>query len=242
MKSPAGKQNPGGTKKRAVVLISGGMDSAVCAAMARDEGFEIYALTLDYGQIHSREIQCAKKISRRLNLKKHLVMKVDLRQVGESALLGHGRVPKGRSAKAIGRGIPPTYVPARNTVFLSLALAWAEALSAQAIFIGVNALDFSGYPDCRPDYIRAFKSMAQLATKAGREGKGPIIQTPLLRMTKAEIIRKGMELGVDFSLTHSCYDPGTDGTPCGRCDACILREKGFQEAGLTDPLIKRMRS
>jgi 7-cyano-7-deazaguanine synthase len=239
MKSPARKQKPGRTKKRAVVLLSGGMDSAVCAAMARKDGFELYALTLDYGQVHRREIQCAKKIARGLNLKKHLVLKVDLRQVGRSALLGQGRVPKGRSAKAIGIGIPPTYVPARNTVFLSLALAWAEALCAKAIFIGVNARDFSGYPDCRPDYIQAFEDMARLATKAGRERKGPIIKTPLLRMTKAEIIQKGMKLGMDFSLTLSCYDPGPGGTPCGRCDACILRKKAFREAGLTDPSIKQ---
>jgi 7-cyano-7-deazaguanine synthase len=223
---------------RAVVLLSGGMDSAVTAAVARKEGYDIYALTVDYGQRHRSEIHAAKKIVKHMKVKKHLVFKADLKQFGASALLGQGKVPKNRNEKEIARAIPPTYVPARNTVFLSLAMAWAEAIRAKAIFIGVNAIDFSGYPDCRPDYINAFKNMARLATRAGRQGRGPKIKTPLLNLTKAQIIKKGRRLGVDFALTQSCYDPGPDGTPCKRCDACLLREMGFREAGIEDPLTR----
>ncbi len=237
MKASARKRKQRRIRKRAVVLLSGGMDSAVTAAAARAEGYEIFSLTIDYGQRHRREIRFAGKIARAMKVKEHLLIKVDLKKFGGSALVGKGKVPKGRNEKAIGRGIPPTYVPARNTVFLSLALAWAEAVSADAIFIGVNAVDFSGYPDCRRDFIKAFERTARLATKAGRQGKGPRIKTPLLKLTKAQIVRKGLKLGVDFSLTHTCYDPLPDGRPCGKCDACVLRRKGFRGAGVSDPLM-----
>ncbi len=220
----------------AVVLLSGGLDSATTLAAARAEGFECYALSFDYGQRHAREIESARRVATALGAKEHLVLKLDLRAIGGSALTADVAVPKGRSAEAMASGIPVTYVPARNTIFLSHALAWAEVLGAQDIFIGVNVLDASGYPDCRPEYIEAFERMANLATKAGVEGKSRFkVHAPLITLSKAEIIKLGAGLGVDFALTWSCYEPQTDGRPCGLCDSCLLRKKGFAEAGLTDP-------
>ena len=216
---------------KAVVLLSGGLDSATTLAYAISKGCECHAVTFDYGQRHKIEIKAARKVAKALGAKEHIVIKIDLRSIGGSALTSDTPVPKGRSAKKIGSGIPVTYVPARNTVFLSLALAFAEASGAHDIFIGVNALDYSGYPDCRPEFIRAFERTANLATKAGVEGAKFKIHAPLIKMTKAEIVRLGRKLKVDYSLTHSCYDPAPDGTPCGKCDSCILREKGFREAG-----------
>ncbi len=216
---------------KAVVLLSGGLDSATTLAYAVSKGYECHAVTFDYGQRHRFEIKAARKVAKTLGAKEHLVIKIDLRKFGGSALTSDISVPKGRSAKKIGTGIPVTYVPARNTVFLSLALAFAESRGAHDIFIGVNALDYSGYPDCRPEFIRAFERTANLATKAGVEGAKFKIHAPLIKMTKAEIVKLGRKLGVDYSLTHSCYDPAPDGTPCGKCDSCILREKGFREAG-----------
>ncbi|MBI2132344.1 MAG: 7-cyano-7-deazaguanine synthase QueC [Candidatus Tectomicrobia bacterium] len=210
------------------------MDSAVALAFARAEGFTCHALSFDYGQRHGQEIEAARRVASALGAAAHAVVKVDLRAIGGSALTGDLAVPKDRSH--IGGEIPVTYVPARNTVFLSFALALAEVRGAEDIFIGVNALDYSGYPDCRPEYIAAFERMARLATKAGVEGKPLSIRAPLIGMRKREIIRKGLELGVDFALTHSCYDPGPGGRPCGRCDACLLRRRGFEEAGVPDPL------
>jgi len=222
------KQNP-----RAVVLCSGGVDSTTVMAIARKEGFEIYSLSFRYGQRHEIELTSAERVSRFFSVARHLVLSVDLDKIGGSALTDAIDVPKDRSPRDMEGDIPVTYVPARNTIFLSYALAWAEVLGAFDIFIGVNALDYSGYPDCRPDYIAAFETMANLATKAGVEGTTKIkIHAPLLHMTKAEIIQAGFALGVDYSLTHSCYDPLPDGTPCGRCDSCILRKKGFDEAGI----------
>lgn len=225
--------------KKAVVLVSGGLDSTTCLAIARKQGFELYALTLGYGQRHRAELSAAHNVAKAYHVKKHLQLEVPLTAFGGSALTdARIKVPKGRSPKAMGRGIPPTYVPARNTVFLSLALAWAEVLGAEHIFIGVNALDYSGYPDCRPEFIRAFEKLARLATKKGVEGKWKLkIHTPLIRMTKAQIIRTGLKLGVDYGLTHSCYDPLKNGKPCGRCDSCLLRAKGFREAKRPDPLL-----
>ncbi|MBN2109380.1 MAG: 7-cyano-7-deazaguanine synthase QueC [Deltaproteobacteria bacterium] len=224
------KQNP-----RAVVLCSGGVDSTTVMAMAKKQGFEIYSLSFRYGQRHEIEIAAAERASRFFSVSRHLVLNLDLDKIGGSALTDVIDVPKGRSPKDMEGEIPVTYVPARNTIFLSYALAWAEVLGAADIFIGVNALDYSGYPDCRPDYIAAFESMANLATKAGVEGTKKIkIHAPLLHMTKAEIIKAGFALGVDYSLTHSCYDPLPDGTLCGECDSCILRKKGFDEAGISD--------
>ncbi|MGC2424734.1 MAG: 7-cyano-7-deazaguanine synthase QueC [Nitrospirota bacterium] len=217
--------------KKAVVLLSGGLDSATTLAYAVSKGFECHAITFDYGQRHKVEIKAAKKVAKALGAARHLVIKIDLRKFGGSALTSDTPVPKGRSAKKIGEGIPATYVPARNTVFLSLALALAEAAGAHDIFIGVNALDYSGYPDCRPEFIRAFERTANLGTKAGVEGDKFKIHAPLIKMTKAEIVKLGRKLGVDFEMTHSCYDPSPDGAPCGRCDSCLLREKGFKEAG-----------
>jgi len=217
--------------KKAVVLLSGGLDSATVLAHARSKGYDCYALSFDYGQRHKFELKAAKKVAKVLGAARHEVVKVDMTRFGGSALTSDTPVPKARSAGEIGTGIPVTYVPARNTVFLSLALAWAEALGARDIFIGVNALDYSGYPDCRPEYIRAFQRLADLATKAGVEGDRFKIHAPLIKMTKAEIIRLGRRLGVDYSITHSCYDPAPDGKPCGRCDSCLLRRKGFEEAG-----------
>ncbi|HXG96431.1 MAG TPA: 7-cyano-7-deazaguanine synthase QueC [Gemmatimonadales bacterium] len=213
--------------KRAVVLLSGGLDSATTLAIARREGFDCYALSFRYGQRHAAELDAARRVATSLGAAKHVILDIDLRQFGGSALTGDIPVPKDRE---LDDTIPVTYVPARNTIFLSFALAWAEVLGAQDIFIGVNALDYSGYPDCRPEYIAAFQQLTDLATKAGVEGSRLRIHTPLIRMTKAEIIRKGMELGVDFDLTLSCYDPSPAGKPCGRCDACQLRAKGFAEA------------
>jgi 7-cyano-7-deazaguanine synthase len=218
----------------AVVLLSGGLDSYTAAAMLKADGFRLYALSVRYGQRHVRELDSAHRVAASLGATAHLELAVDLAHVGGSALTGDIAVPKDR---AIDSSIPVTYVPARNTVFLSLALAWAESLGVFDIGIGANALDYSGYPDCRPEYLRAFESMANLATKAGVEGGRFHIHAPLLAMTKAEIVKKGLELGLDYGLTHSCYDPLPDGRPCGRCDSCVLRAKGFAEAGLEDPVV-----
>jgi 7-cyano-7-deazaguanine synthase len=221
---------------RAVCLLSGGLDSSVCLALARSQGFECYALSFDYGQRHRVELESAALVAQSLDVAQHLVVPIDLRVFGGSALTSDIAVPKGRSAAQMAAEIPVTYVPARNTVFLSLALAWAEVLGCSNIFIGVNALDYSGYPDCRPEYIEAFEEMANLATKAGVEGRmGLKIHTPLIRLSKAEIVKLGAHLGLDFSLTHSCYDPDEAGRACGQCDSCVLRRKGFEEAGVKDP-------
>ena len=226
------------SKPKAVVLVSGGLDSATALAVARSQGFELYALSFRYGQRHAYELDCAVRVARAAGVAQHQVLDVNLRAFGGSALTADIAVPKNRPITAMGTGIPPTYVPARNTVFLALALAWAEALGAADIFIGVNALDYSGYPDCRPEFIAAFERLANLATKAGVEGTARFrIHTPLIQLTKAQIIRKGIDLGVDFALTCSCYDPQPDGRPCGACDACELRHKGFAELDLRDPLI-----
>lgn len=224
-------------KRKAVVLVSGGLDSTTCLAIAKKQGYELYALTLFYGQRHQVEVKAARKVAKVYRVKKHLELAVPLTAFGGSALTDKKiKVPKQRSLREMGKGIPPTYVPARNTVFLSLALAWAEAVGAHDIFIGVNALDYSGYPDCRPEFIHAFEKLAKLATKKGVEGNWRLkIHTPLIRMSKAQIVRTGLQLGVDFSLTHSCYDPRPNGRPCGRCDSCLLRAKGFREVGLQDP-------
>ena len=222
--------------KDAVILLSGGLDSATAGLMAKKDGFQLHALTLRYGQRHDRELEAAKKVADFLGAKQ-LIMEFDLRTIGGSALTDQIEVPKGRAFEEISRGIPATYVPARNTIFLSFALAWAERIEAADIFFGANQLDYSGYPDCRDEYIRAFEQMANLATKAGVEGKTRIkIHAPLIRMTKAEIIKAGNALGMDYSLTWSCYDPTYDARACGRCDSCQLRLKGFKEAGLTDPI------
>ncbi len=224
--------------KRAICLLSGGLYSSTCLAIARREGFECYCLSFDYGQRQITELQAAARIAEQLGAKEHRVAKIDLRIFGGSALTSDIDVPKNRATEEMGNGIPVTYVPARNTIFLSFALAYAEVARASAIFIGVNALDYSGYPDCRPEFIEAFQRMANLATKAGVEGTARIeIHTPLLRMTKADIVRKAVELGVDLSLTHTCYDPDASGRACGKCDACLLRRKGFEEAGVPDPLL-----
>jgi 7-cyano-7-deazaguanine synthase len=219
---------------KAVLLLSGGLDSYTAGAIARAEGYELYALTIQYGQVHAREVEAARRVARALGASRHLEMKVPLSAFGGSALVGDGEIPKDRPADD--SGIPSTYVPARNTVFLSLALAWAEVVGAEAIVIGVNALDYSGYPDCRPDYLRAFERVAALATKAGVEGRPLRILAPLLELSKAEIIRRGLSLFLDYGLTHSCYDPLPDGRPCGQCDSCRLRAKGFAEAGILDPV------
>ena len=222
---------------KAVVLLSGGIDSATTLAIARNEGYNTYAISFNYGQRHSFELEKAAKIAGLFKSEKHLVVNIDLRKFGGSALTDSIPVPKDRNEKDISHGIPSTYVPARNTIFLSLSLGWAEIIEAQDIFIGVNAIDYSGYPDCRPEYIEAFQQMASIATKAGVERKSKIkIHTPLINMSKAEIIKKGASLGVDFSLTNSCYDPISSGNPCGICDSCLLRLKGFLDAGLKDPL------
>lgn len=224
-----------GTGKAAVVLLSGGLDSATTAAIARSEGFELFGLSVDYGQRHRFELEAARRVAHSLGFTRHVVLSVDLRQFGGSALTAAIDVPKGRTAAEMQDGIPVTYVPARNTIFLSLAMGYAETIGSADIFLGINAVDYSGYPDCRPEYIAAFKHLAGLATKAGVEGRmGLAIHTPLVQLTKAEIIRWGTALGVDYALTHSCYDPSPNGLSCGRCDACLLRLKGFAEAGLTD--------
>lgn len=221
---------------KAVVLLSGGLDSTTVAAIARQQGFAVYALSFDYGQNHRIELDYARRVAAALGAREHAVVKVDLRSFGGSALTSDLPVPKNRTAEAIGHGIPVTYVPARNTVFLSLALAWAETLGAVDIFIGVNALDYSGYPDCRPEFIAAFEAMANLGTKIGTEdGRHIKIHTPLIAMTKQQIIETGLRLGVDYGSTITCYDPSPTGEACGACDACLLRLKGFAEAGTTDP-------
>jgi 7-cyano-7-deazaguanine synthase len=222
--------------RKAVVLSSGGIDSTTAMAIARYEGFKIYSLSFFYGQRHAFELQAAQKVANAIGVTEHRVINIDLKQIGGSSLTDDIDVPKDRGEQEMTRGIPVTYVPARNTIFLSFALAWAEVLKSSDIFIGVNAIDYSGYPDCRPEYIDAFERMANLATKAGVEGAANIrIRTPLIHLTKAQIIQKGMELGVDFALTHSCYDPSPHGLACGKCDSCFLRKKGFKEAGVTDP-------
>jgi 7-cyano-7-deazaguanine synthase len=218
---------------KAVALLSGGLDSYTATAMARDLGFDIYALTIKYGQRHAHEILAARKVAEALGVHAHRELAVDLASLGGSALLGDGEVPKDGPDPGT---IPSTYVPARNTVMLSLALAWAEVIGAYDIFIGVNAFDYSGYPDCRPEFIEAFELTARLATKAGVDGAHFRVRAPLISMTKAEIIRRGVSLGLNYGLTHSCYDPRPHGTPCGRCDSCVLRARGFQEAGVEDPL------
>jgi 7-cyano-7-deazaguanine synthase len=223
--------------KPAVILLSGGLDSATTAAIARRQGFELYALTVDYGQRHRHELEAARRVAEAVGVARHVVLSVDLAQFGASALTSAIDVPKDRSTDRIEAEIPVTYVPARNTVLLALGLGYAEAVGAADVFLGVNAVDYSGYPDCRPEFIAAFQKLANLATKAGVEGRLEFaIHTPLVDLTKAQIIRRGMELGVDYGLTHSCYDPARDGRSCGRCDACRLRLKGFAEAGLKDPL------
>ncbi len=223
-------------KNKAIVLSSGGLDSTTAMAMAREEGYEIYSLSFRYGQRHALELEAAQRVAKALGAKEHLVMDIDLARIGGSALTDDLDVPKARTDEEIRKGIPVTYVPGRNTIFLSYALAWAEVVGASDIFLGVNAVDYSGYPDCRPEYIKAFEHLANLATKTGAEGLTPIrIRAPLMRMTKAEIIRKGVKLGVDYGMTHSCYDPSADGKACGYCDSCLLRKKGFREAGVADP-------
>ena len=221
----------------AVLLLSGGLDSYTAGAVARADGYELYALTICYGQVHEREVEAARHVARALAVNRHLELDVPLAKIGGSALVGEGDIPKDRvlDREADSGGIPSTYVPARNTVFLSLAMAWAEVIGAEAIVIGVNALDYSGYPDCRPEYLRAFERVAALATRAGVEGRPLRILAPLLEWSKAQIIRRGLDLGVDYGLTWSCYDPSPGGAPCGRCDSCILRARGFAEAGVSDP-------
>jgi 7-cyano-7-deazaguanine synthase len=221
-------------EKKAVVLLSGGIDSTATLAVALKEGFETYALSFDYGQRHSIELEAARTVANKLRAREHLVLKLDLRRIGGSALTDDIPVPKGRSGDEIGAGIPVTYVPARNTIFLSFALAWAEVLGADEIFIGANTQDYSGYPDCRPEFIEAFEKMANLATRCGLEGKGTRIRAPLIEFSKSEIIKLGHDLGVDFSLTHSCYDPNDEGLACGLCDSCMIRKRGFAQAGIED--------
>lgn len=221
--------------KKAVCLLSGGLDSATCLALARRDGFACYALSFDYGQRHKQELEAAARVAAGLGAERHLVAKIGLDAFGGSALTADLAVPKARSLDAMSQGIPITYVPARNTIFLSFALAWAEVLESSDIFIGVNALDYSGYPDCRPEFLEAYERLANLATKAGVEGRTRVqIHAPLLHLNKAQIVTLGAELRVPFGLTHSCYDPLPDGRPCGQCDACLLRRKGFEEAGVAD--------
>lgn len=220
----------------AVVLLSGGLDSATVAAIAKERGFTIFALTLQYGQRHAIEVEAATRVAKAIGVARHAVQTIDLRAFGGSALTDDIDVPKADSIDAIQRGIPVTYVPARNTIFLSFALAFAEVVGASDIFIGVSAVDYSGYPDCRPEFIEAFEKLATLATKAGSNGSKMRIHAPLLSMSKAETIREGLRLGVDYAITHSCYDPQEGGRPCTRCDSCLLRRRGFADAGLTDPL------
>lgn len=223
--------------RRAICLLSGGLDSATCLAVARRQGYERYCLSFDYGQRHRVELEAARRVAESLGAKEHRIVNIDLRAFGGSALTADLAVPKDRPEHEMSRAIPVTYVPARNTIFLSFALAYAEVADAADIFIGVNAIDYSGYPDCRPEFIRAFESVANLATRAGVEGASRItIHTPLLKMTKADIVRNAISLGVDIALTHSCYDPDASGRACGRCDSCILRRKGFEEAGEKDPV------
>ena len=222
--------------KHAVVLLSGGMDSATCLAIAKSEGYLSHALSFRYGQRHAIELEAAARVAAAIGVAEHRIVSLDPAAFAGSSLTGGGAVPKDRSAYDIGHGIPSTYVPARNTIFLAFALGYAEVIGAADVFIGINALDYSGYPDCRPEFIAAFEKMARLATKAGVEGTAPLsIHSPLLRLTKAEIVRRGTELGVDYGLTLTCYDPSPTGLACGHCDACVLRRKGFAEAGVADP-------
>jgi 7-cyano-7-deazaguanine synthase len=223
-------------RRPAVLLLSGGLDSYTAGALVAGEGYGLYALTVRYGQRHACEVDAARAVARALGVRRHLELEVDLASMGGSALTGHGEIPKDRTVEA--SDIPSTYVPARNTVLLSLALGWAEVLGARDIVIGANALDYSGYPDCRPEYLEAFERLASVATKAGVEGARFRVHAPLLQMSKAEIIRAGLRLGLDYGLTHSCYDPRPDGSPCERCDSCILRARGFAEAGAHDPLTR----
>ena len=234
------EESSGESMRKAVVLLSGGLDSTTTLAVAKSEGFVPYALSFSYGQRHKVELQYAARFAAAVGVAEHVVADIDLRRFGGSALTASIGVPKNRGLDEMGEGIPVTYVPARNTIFLSFSLAWAEVLQSSDIFIGVNALDYSGYPDCRPEYISAFERMADLATKAGVDGRQNLrIHAPLIHSSKADIIRRGTELGVDYALTSSCYDPGNGGRPCGRCDSCLLRAKGFAEAGIADPLLSR---
>ena len=227
--------------KPAVVLLSGGVDSTTTLAIAKHTGFRLHAVTFQYGQRHAIEVAAARRVAHAFGVERHVIVDMDLRVFGGSALTDEWAVPKNRAPAEISRGIPTTYVPARNTIFLAYALAFAEVTQSEDIFIGVNALDYSGYPDCRPEYIRAFEAMANLATKAAVEGHQRVrIHTPLIQLSKAQIIQRGLELGVDYGLTHSCYDPSPDGSSCGQCDSCLLRLKGFQEAGVVDPIAYRL--
>jgi len=236
-------QTQGLARPKAVVLLSGGLDSTTVLAIARAQGYEACALSFRYGQRHGIELERAREVAEALGAAAHVVLDIDLRQFGGSALTSDIEVPKDRPMDELAHGIPVTYVPARNTIFLSFALAWAEVLGSSDIFVGVNALDYSGYPDCRPEYIAAYERMANLATRAGVEGTQRLrIHTPLISMSKAQIVLKGLELGVDFAMTSSCYDPGPNGEPCGRCDSCRLRARGFAEAGVPDPLLRRFAS
>ncbi|HTG99021.1 MAG TPA: 7-cyano-7-deazaguanine synthase QueC [Vicinamibacterales bacterium] len=223
---------------KAVLLLSGGLDSYTAGAIARREGYNLYALTVRYGQVHAREIEAARDVAKNLGVTKHVELNVDLAAFGGSTLVGDGTIPKDRDLDD--PGIPSTYVPARNTIFLSLALGWAEVLGAEAIVLGVNALDYSGYPDCRPEYLDAFERLASLATRAGVEGGRLQIKAPLVHMSKADIIREGLKLGLDYGLTHSCYDPDPSGAPCQRCDSCRLRARGFEQAGVADPALRHV--
>ena len=236
--SSSGRQSGVGSPEPAVVLLSGGLDSYTAAAVARRDGFDLDALSINYGQRHVRELEAARAVARALHVKRHLELNIDLTSIGGSSLTSSAiAVPKDQAIDP--KVIPSTYVPARNTIFLSLALGWAEVLGAADIYIGVNALDYSGYPDCRPEFIRAFENLARLATRAGVEGRPLSIHTPLIDLSKAQIIELGLSLGLDYGLTHSCYDPLADGRPCGHCDSCRLRAAGFAEAGATDPLLTR---
>jgi 7-cyano-7-deazaguanine synthase len=223
---------------KAVLLLSGGLDSYTAGAMAQREGYELYALTVHYGQVHQREVAAARDVAKNLGVARHIELTVDLAAFGGSTLVGDGAVPKDRDLD--GPGIPSTYVPARNTIFLSLALGWAEVLGAEAIVLGINALDYSGYPDCRPEYLEAFERLASLATRAGIEGGHLRLNAPLVHMSKADIIREGLKLGLDYGLTHSCYDPDSSGAPCQRCDSCRLRARGFEQAGVVDPALRHV--
>ncbi len=227
-----------GPSKRAICLLSGGLDSTTSLAIAQQDGFECYCLSFDYGQRHRVELDAATRIAKEMHAKEHKIVHIDLRLFGGSALTSDMEVPKNRAEDQMAGGIPVTYVPARNTIFLSFALAYAEVVEASDVFMGVNAIDYSGYPDCRPEFIRAFEAMANLATKAGVEGRTRLaIRTPLITMTKADIVRQATAMGLDLGLTHSCYDPDVAGRPCGRCDSCVLRQRGFEEAGIADPLL-----